>query len=118
MKKEKFTKTEEVQLRQLLELLNEFRDLDSEMQMPQAVTLVTVALDEGLALGEIAERTQQAMSSASRNVASLSQVHRKGKPGHGLIINKEDPNERRRKQHLLTPKGLAFVRRLIERMGS
>jgi DNA-binding MarR family transcriptional regulator len=104
-------------LSRVLRVLEQFRALDSEMQMPQAVTLLTIALNEGISLAELTEKTAQATSSASRNVASLSTVHRKGKPGHGLVINKEDPIERRRKQHLLTPKGKTFIKQLIETVG-
>jgi DNA-binding MarR family transcriptional regulator len=47
----------------------------------------------------------------------LVALHRKGKPGRGLVVNREDPDERRRKQHLLTPKGKAFIEQLIETVG-
>ncbi len=118
MKKENLSKSEREKLAQLLKLINEFRALDSEMQMQQAATLITVALNEGVALNELAERTQLAMSSASRNVASLSPVRKKGVAGHGLIISNEDPEERRRKLHTMTPKGVTFVRRLVEMVGA
>lgn len=101
-------------LSRILRILKQFRELDSEMQIPQAVTLLTIALNEGISLTELSERTQQATSSASRNVAALSAVHRAGKPGHGLVLNREDPVERRRKQHVLTPKGRTFIMKLVE----
>lgn len=104
-------------LRKVLELLATFRELDSEMQMQQAVTLLTIALEEGISLVELTEKTQQASSSTSRNVAALSSVHRKGKPGHGLVLNREDPFNRRLKQHILTPQGERYVRRIIETAG-
>lgn len=117
MTKKELTKEDRRALNRLLRVLEQFRSLDSEMQMPQAVTLLTIALNEGISLSDLTERTQQATSSASRNVASLSALHRKGKPGHGLVVNREDPAERRRKQHLLTPKGKAFIEQLIETAG-
>jgi DNA-binding MarR family transcriptional regulator len=117
MTKEKFTQEDRRTLLKLLQVLNRFRELDAEMQMPQAVTLLTVALNEGISLSDLTERTRQATSSTSRNVASLSTVHRKGKPGHGLVLNREDPFERRKKQHILTPKGLSFINQLIEIAG-
>ena len=117
MTKEKFTQEDRRTLLKQLQVLNRFRELDAEMQMPQAVTLLTVALNEGISLSDLTERTRQATSSASRNVASLSTVHRKGKPGHGLVLNREDPFERRKKQHILTPKGLSFINQLIEIAG-
>jgi DNA-binding MarR family transcriptional regulator len=111
------SKEEVGRLRTALKLLETFRRLDAEMQMPQAVTLLTIALHEGVSLSDLTELTSQSTSSASRNVASLSLVHRKGRAGHGLVINKEDPEERRRKQHFLTTKGRAFVQRLSEIVG-
>ena len=113
----KLTKEERQSLTRILRLLETFRGLDSEMQMPQAVTLVTIALNEGISLTDLTEKTQQATSSASRNVAALSSVHRAGKPGHGLVLNREDPVERRRKQHVLTPKGRNFIQKLAEIVG-
>ena len=117
MTKEKLTQEDRKVILKLLQVLSKFRELDAEMQMPQAVTLLTVALNEGISLSDLTERTRQATSSASRNVASLSTVHRKGKPGHGLVLNREDPFERRKKQHVLTPKGRSFVDQLIEIVG-
>ena len=111
-----FTKDVQASLKTLDILINDLRELDSEMQIQQIATLLAIAQDEGIALSEIAERTQQGMSSASRNVAALSTMHRKGKKGHGLVVNKEDPLERRRKQHFLTPKGVTFLRRLVDRL--
>lgn len=110
------TKEEVARLRDLQKILGEFRNLDSEMPLQQAVTLVTIALNEGISLADLAERTEQATSSTSRNVAALSSTHRAGKKGHNLVLNREDPLERRRKQHVLTPKGLTFIRRLLEVM--
>ena len=110
------TKEDTTKLRSLLNVLGEFRALDSEMQMQQAVTLLTIALTEGLTLNELTDRTQQASSSASRNVAALSSRNRNGKAGHGLVINKEDPVDIRKKLHHLTPKGETFVQRLVEMM--
>lgn len=117
MSKEGLAKEDRQQLIRVLRVLEQFRELDSEMQMPQAVTLLTIALNEGISLSDLTEKTAQATSSASRNVASLSLVHRKGKPGHGLVLNREDPVERRRKQHVLTAKGKAFIRKLLEIVG-
>lgn len=111
------SKDERQILLKALSLLEKFRTLDSEMQMPQAVTLLTVALNEGISLTELTEKTSQATSSASRNVAALSNVHRAGKPGHGLVLNREDPVERRRKQHVLTPKGRRFLEEVVKIVG-
>lgn len=116
MTKATFSKEEQKSLRVLQGLINDLREIDSEMQMQQAATLLTIALHEGLPLSEIADKTKQAMSSASRNVAALSTVNRKGKKGHGMVVNREDPEERRRKQHLLTPKGVTFLRQLMKRV--
>lgn len=111
------TKEDRQTLSQTLKVLEQFRTLDSEMQMPQAVTLLTIALNEGISLTDLTEKTSQATSSASRNVAALSSHHRAGKPGHGLVLNREDPVERRRKQHVLTSKGKAFIKKLVEIAG-
>ncbi len=110
-------KEERRALRKALTILEDFRALDAEMPIQTAVTFMIVALNEGLALKDVADRLGMASSTASRNVAALSKHHRLGKQGHDLIENREDPMERRRKIHTLTPKGVAFRLKLNETMG-
>jgi len=98
----------------LMRILEEFRKLDPDLPIQYALSFLTLASNEGLSLGELATRLGIAQSSASRNVAALSEWHSFGKPGLDLVEAKEDPRERRRKLVTLTPKGHALVATLRE----
>lgn len=98
----------------LMRILEEFRKLDPDLPIQYALSFLTLASNEGLSLGELATRLGIAQSSASRNVAALSEWHSFGKPGLDLVEAKEDPRERRRKLVTLTPKGHALVETLRE----
>jgi DNA-binding MarR family transcriptional regulator len=83
------------------------------MPVQQQLVLCHVALNEGTTQRDLCQALDMAVSTASRNIASLSEVHRLGKPGLGLVTWIEDVQDRRSKLLMLTPKGRAFVGRLI-----
>jgi DNA-binding MarR family transcriptional regulator len=93
-------------------LLEAFRRLDPDLPIQYALSFLTIAENEGLSMRDLSERLGIAQSSASRNVAALSQWHSFGKPGHDLVEAREDPRERRRKIITLTTKGAALIRDL------
>lgn len=86
-----------------------FRALDPDLPIQYALSFLTIAENEGLSIGELAERLGIAQSSASRNVAALSRWHSFGKAGLDLVQAVEDPSERRRKVVTLTDRGRAFL---------
>lgn len=101
----------------LIRVLEEFRTLDPDLPIQYALSFLTLAQNEGLSMGELAQRLAIAQSSASRNIAALSEWHSFGKPGLGLVEAREDPRERRRKLVSLTGKGKAFLHRLTALMA-
>jgi len=90
-------------------VLEAFRTLDPDLPIQYALSFMTIAQNEGISIGELAERLGIAQSSASRNVAALSRWHSFGKAGLDLVMAQEDPRERRRKVVSLTDKGRAFL---------
>ena len=88
-----------------MKLLREFRKLDSEMPIQMASVFLRVTMQPGITIKELMTLEDISQSSASRNVAALSDWNRARKAGHGLIQAVEDPYERRRKIVTLTPKG-------------
>lgn len=102
----------EVSTDQLMRALEVFRELDPDMPIQYALSFLTLARNPGLSIRDLSERLGIAQSSASRNVAALSEWHSFRKPGHDLIQAKEDPRERRRKIVTPTPKGEALLARL------
>lgn len=101
----------------LIRVLEAFRTLDPDLPIQYALSFLTLAQNEGLSMGELAQRLAIAQSSASRNIAALSEWHSFGKPGLGLVEAREDPRERRRKLVSLTAKGHAFLHRLTALMA-
>lgn len=63
------------------------------------------------------EHLGMAQSSISRCTDWLSDYHRLGKPGMGLIVKKIDPSDRRVRRLYLTPKG-ELVKHQIEELMS
>lgn len=59
------------------------------------------------------ERLDVAGSTATRNLMGLMAKGRLGRPGHGLVSQMVNPDERRWRMHSLTPQGDAFLRRIL-----
>jgi len=100
----------------VVRVLEEFRRFDPDMPIQYALSFLTIAQNEGLSMGDLAQRLGIAQSSASRNIAALSRWHSFGKDGHNLVEAREDPRERRRKIVSLTPRGhhlVATLRALV-----
>jgi len=93
----------------MIGLLEAFRSLDPDMPIQYALSFLTLARNEGMSMRELSERLGIAQSSASRNVAALSEWRSFRQRGHGLVRAEEDPRERRRKIVTLTPEGRALV---------
>lgn len=98
----------------LISIIERFRILDSEMQAQQMLIFLTVVAKPGLSLREIEQQTGLSLSSVSRNVSALGEFHRKGQPGHNLLVAYEDIHDRRFKKVKPTQKGLIFHRTLVE----
>ncbi|TWG60756.1 helix-turn-helix domain-containing protein [Aminobacter sp. J44] len=89
------------------------RKHQTDMPMQMADVLLAIARRPGLTMAELAEEVDLAQSSCSRNVAALSEYHRLGKPGLGLVEAVIDPREPRRRAIFLTQKGKVFVTQLM-----
>lgn len=98
---------------QIQQIVRLFREQQNEMPMQQADVLLTIARRPGLTMAELSEETNLAQSSCSRNVAALSDYHRLGSPGLGLVEAVIDPRNPRRRMMFLTAKGKVFVTHLM-----
>lgn len=97
-----------------LRFVEEFRKIDPEMQLQTVATFMSVAVQPGITMKELADRLGISQASCSRNVAALSKWHRMSRPGHDLVEAVEDPAERRRKIVHLTPKGKRIAQTIWE----
>ena len=99
-----------VAISKALQLLNIFRDMDPDMTMGEAVSLLFIAQGErkdggGLTVTELSAKGDFALSSASRYMKSLGKKDRHGRPGEEVVSDARDPNDERRKILRLTTKG-------------
>ena len=95
-------------------LLSTIREIDPQIEAHQVQILLEVAQKPLSTRRELADATDVALSSISRNLDALGDVHRKGKSGLGLVAKDWDPREPRRMVAWLTPKGKEVVGRLLE----
>jgi DNA-binding MarR family transcriptional regulator len=89
-----------------------------DLQAQTAITLLSIAASaEPLPVLAVAERVGFEKSSASRNIAMLTDEGLPGKcAGMGLLHKTTDPTDARRRLIRLSPKGEAVMRRLEVRI--
>ena len=61
---------------------------------------------------EYAGRAKRSASVISRHLLDIGDRNRKGEPGLGLVTSRPNPNNRRRLEYLLTPKGRALAKQI------
>lgn len=110
----RFTSMESEQLlRAVFLFIEKFRRIAPEMPTQLVSTFLSVALKPGILASEVAAQIGTTLSSTSRHARDLSDVVHKGKPGYGLIEQRGDPTDRRRRRLHLTAKGQSFVNELL-----
>lgn len=95
-------------IQNFLTLLREMQKIDPEFPLQYAVCLAEIALDEGLSLTDLAVRARMPLSTVSRIAGALSGHRQKGIP-YGLVRVAISPQERRKKELYLTPRGKAVM---------
>ena len=81
-----------------------------------AHTFVTVLLNEGKSLTELAEIMGSSVPTASRNVLDLGDRNRKKEEGYKLVKSTPDPMNLRQNRYALTPKGRLLADQLLQIM--
>lgn len=106
---------------QLRLALEQFRLLDPEIPIQQVVMFLIIARNtdepEGTSQRELSDQLGIAISSVSRNLASLYQEDRWGRPGHQLIEREPDPNHSQKFIYRLSPKGKQIMTSLSVALG-
>jgi len=100
--------------RRLLGCIEILRKADPDMPIVSAAVLLSIAVNEGTTQRDIATSLQIPTSTTSRTIAVLSNVKRIGKQGLELVSWYDDPNDRRTKRLLLSPKGRSLIKKLVE----
>ncbi|MGH1377516.1 MAG: helix-turn-helix domain-containing protein [Alphaproteobacteria bacterium] len=97
-------------------LLHELQKIDPEFPLQYAICFFEIALNEGLCLTDLSEKTGMPLSTISRITSALTQERARGK-AYGLIQVKIPPDERRKKQLFLTQKGYNTASRISNIMS-
>lgn len=102
-----------IALARLADAVDMLRSAQHEMPVQQIAVLLWVAENEGDTQVQMREDLHMASSTASRNIAALSDYHRLGKPGLGFVDIRECLEDRRAKRLWLTEKGKVFISALV-----
>src|SRR5262245_49120656 len=81
------------------------------LQYVKAFLLTT--LHEGAGVRDLAQRAGVSQSVMSRHLLDIGGRNRHKEPGFGLVTCRQDPNELRKHEVSLTPKGVALVHQLV-----
>lgn len=103
-----------VALHRLSLILDEFRKVYPEMPMQMAASLITVAVNPGLTVTEVAKLAGNTLSSTSRHMEVLGPYNEVKKMGLGIIEYSYDAADRRRKVVVLTPAGTRVFKTLVD----
>lgn len=96
----------------LLACVNAFRKLDPTMPVQYQYAFLLVMLYEGRSVGEYAQIAGQSVSVMSRHILDIGPTTRRREAGLGLVALKPAPNDLRRHEVFLTPKGARFATEL------
>jgi DNA-binding MarR family transcriptional regulator len=104
---------EERRLRALVHILEYFQDHEPQIPASMIEAFLLVALNESCSLRDIVELSGKPQSTVSRHLLDLGERNRKMEPGLGLVAWRIAPDELRRKEYTLTPKGRSLLRRIL-----
>lgn len=90
-----------------LGILSNLREIDPNMPVSEALSLLLIAKYDGISLKDLASKADVGMASASRYVRTFSLER-------NLVTATEDPDERRKKVISLTAKGKSTIKRILE----
>jgi DNA-binding MarR family transcriptional regulator len=98
-------------------LLRQFRtSIDPNIPAQMLQTFMTVAMNEGKSLTEIAQLVSSNISTTSRHLLELGERNRRMEPGFNLVARTTDPMNLRQNAYTLTPKGKLLLDAVIKIM--
>lgn len=95
-------------------MLEEFAQLDPEIQAPAIKTFLFRARRGVCTQKDVELNLRMTNGSASRNVSYWCEYKIRDEPGMGFVSREDDPSDRRYKKLKLTKKGQDFYRHLLE----
>lgn len=105
----------EVHIARFLLLMRKLQEIDPEFPLQYSICLAEIAMNEGLSLTQLADKTGLSLSTISRIVGALSDYRQNNQP-YGLVKLVVSPEERRRKELYLTDKGIKLLKGISAEM--
>lgn len=104
-------------IEQLVDALQEFKNINPNMSVQQIMAFLTVALNEGLSLKEIADLQGMKIPTLSRIFIDLGFRNRNMEPGYNIVESRQDPMELRKNQYTLSKRGQHIVDKLVKKLS-
>ncbi len=96
---------------------NECEGKSADMSADRILTLLCVAINPDIRMIDVAEKTGQSVSSASRNLMALGPRQRPGVPGIDLIERYENPKNYKETLHRLNKRGERLMNNILNMLG-
>lgn len=103
-------------LNALLDVLEQFRLMRGTVPVHLVSAFLRVALHEGKSTRQYADDSGVSPSVMSRHLLDVGPKLRTGDEGLGLVQAKQAPENLRRNEMVLSPKGVALARRIARRL--
>ena len=104
-------------VRNLLDALSSFRDIRKTIPLQYVTAFLLVANEEGLGVGDYAQRAGVGVSVMSRHLLDIGERNRHMAEGFGLVTYQANPFELRKHEYTLTDKGRALVNKLASALA-
>jgi DNA-binding MarR family transcriptional regulator len=102
-------------IRSLLSALEPVFQAESNMPARCIQALLMVAEHDGFSMSEYARQAGMSTSTMSRNLLDLGIEDRNANAGLELVWQQRNPNDPRRNEYHLTPKGMKLVRQMTSK---
>lgn len=104
----------EADINNLIQILEEFKSLNPQMNIDMVITLLAVAKGHGVTGRDIEEVLDTNSTTAARMLRLFDRVQANGKDGLNLVEARIDPIDYRAKLRFLNSEGEAFMARVDE----
>jgi DNA-binding MarR family transcriptional regulator len=112
-----FNDDERKVLRNLADVLEQFKLLRSNIPLHQVIMLLELALDEGKSQKFYSDHLELQPSTVSRGFLDLGQKLRNGEEGFGLVEHRVSAHSLREHEMFVSPKGRSMLQRIIKRLS-